>query len=148
MLQAVTSGEAYDHPVLDSPGWWHRLDRLCYPPVPRRIDNVPTSVRRLNRQGHSSRALLISGANGTLGRAFARVCEKRGLAYYLLSRQEMDIADPASVSSALDRYEPWGIVNAAGFVRVDDAEREVDRCMRENTTGPENLALRCAEKGI
>lgn len=148
MLKAIAAGEAYDHPSLDAPGWWHRFDRLCYPAVTRRIEDVATSVRRVNRQGSSSRALLISGATGTLGTAFARLCEKRGLAYYLLSRDEMDIAEPASVAAALNRYEPWGVVNAAGFVRVDEAEHEVERCMRENATGPETLARSCVEKGI
>ncbi len=149
MLQAITAGAEYDHPSLDASGWWHRFDRLSYPPVTRRIEGITTaSVRRVNKQGNSSRALLIAGANGTLGSAFARTCEKRGLAYYLLSRQEMDIADQASVAGALDRYEPWAIVNAAGFVRVDDAEGEIEKCMRENTDGPEILARNCSEKGI
>ena len=45
-----------------------------------------------------------------------------------------------SVKAAVDRFEPWAIINAAGYVRVDDAENEVDRCMRENVSGPANLA--------
>ena len=45
-------------------------------------------------------ALLITGATGTLGKAFARVCEQRGLSYYLLTRQELDIAELESVNAA------------------------------------------------
>jgi dTDP-4-dehydrorhamnose reductase len=48
----------------------------------------------------------------------------------------MDIADPASVEAAIVRYKPWAIVNASGYVRVDDAERDIERCMRENAHGP------------
>jgi dTDP-4-dehydrorhamnose reductase len=53
----------------------------------------------------------------------------------------MDITDPASVEAAIVRYKPWAIVNASGYVRVDDAERELERCMRENAMGPTVLAL-------
>jgi len=75
-------------------------------------------------------------ATGTLGRAFARLCELRGLAYRILSRREMDIASLASVAQALEEFEPWAVINAAGYVRVDDAEAERERCFRDNTLGP------------
>jgi dTDP-4-dehydrorhamnose reductase len=78
----------------------------------------------------------------------ARACEHRGLAYRLLTRREMDIADEASVTAALDRWRPWAVVNAAGYVRVDDAERDAERCWRENVRGPELLATTCAARGL
>jgi dTDP-4-dehydrorhamnose reductase len=53
----------------------------------------------------------------------------------------MDITDPASVEAAILRLKPWAIINACGYVRVDDAEHEPERCMRENTVGPNILAL-------
>jgi dTDP-4-dehydrorhamnose reductase len=87
---------------------------------------------------------LITGAKGTLGRAFARICEVRGLAYRLLTRGEMDIADASSVEDALETYEPWAVINAAGYVRVDEAEREALKCRRENTDGAAILAAACA----
>jgi dTDP-4-dehydrorhamnose reductase len=46
----------------------------------------------------------------------------------------MDIADPASVERALAHYKPWAVINTSGYVRVDDAENDVERCMRENAT--------------
>jgi dTDP-4-dehydrorhamnose reductase len=92
--------------------------------------------------------ILISGGNGTLGRAFARICERRNLACHVLGRHEMDIADPASVEAAIVRYKPWAIINAGGYVRVDDAERELERCMRENTQGPTILALAAIRHGL
>jgi dTDP-4-dehydrorhamnose reductase len=60
----------------------------------------------------------------------------------------MDIADESSVERALARYEPWAIVNAAGYVRVDHAEHDVDRCFRENTLGPKTLAALCARHKV
>jgi dTDP-4-dehydrorhamnose reductase len=96
----------------------------------------------------SGRPLLITGATGTLGSAFARLCEVRGIPYRLLTRREMDIADPASVDVALTQLKPWAIVNTAGYVRVDDAEREPDVCRRENADGPAVLAQSCARYGV
>jgi dTDP-4-dehydrorhamnose reductase len=60
----------------------------------------------------------------------------------------MDIAAASSIEAALDQFEPWGIINAAGYVRVDDAEREPERCLRENRDGPALLAQVCARHGL
>ena len=80
-------------------------------------------------------------------RAFARYCELRGLPYRLLSRADMDIADPASVAAALERWNPWAVINTAGYVRVDDAERD-PRQWRENVVGPVQLATECGRRGV
>jgi dTDP-4-dehydrorhamnose reductase len=47
-----------------------------------------------------------------------------------------------------DQLQPWAVINTAGYVRVDDAETEVDRCMRENSDGPTTLAMESAARGI
>jgi dTDP-4-dehydrorhamnose reductase len=122
-------------PVLDGPGWWQRELRLEYP--------AHGDVQSLPVKG---RPVLITGATGTLGQAFARFCELRGLPYRLLSRSAMDIAEPASVAAALERWKPWAVINTAGFVRVDDAEVD-PRQWRENVAGPVTLARQCALHG-
>jgi dTDP-4-dehydrorhamnose reductase len=94
------------------------------------------------------RPLLITGATGTLGCAFARVCDLRGLDHRLTNRAELDIAETASIEVALERIRPWAVINTAGYVRVADAEREPERCFRENARGAANLALACARLGI
>jgi dTDP-4-dehydrorhamnose reductase len=148
MLRDLAAEGEHEHPVLDSPGWWRRLDRLCYPPVARRTHRVAAKIQGVRMKGERSRALLITGATGTLGKAFARICEERGLSYHLLTRQEMDIADAASVRLALEQYQPWAVINAAGYVRVDDAEREPELCFRENACGPATLAAACASRQV
>ena len=124
-------GETFEHPLLDLPGWWHR-------PGP---DAGPAQLRRLCRRPATARPILITGATGTLGQAFARICAHRGLAHVLTSRAELDIADEASIAAALDRYRPWAVINAAGFVRTWEAEQEVRRMLaRPTPSGPELLA--------
>ncbi|MCA1814904.1 MAG: sugar nucleotide-binding protein [Acidobacteria bacterium] len=150
MARDLAAGREHDHPALDSPGWWRRLDRLIYKPVRVRHGGAPEVVmdRGFDAGERRARAVLIAGATGTLGRAFARVCAARGLSYHLLARAEMDVAERGSVERALARYEPWAVVNAAGYVRVDDAEREAERCMRENADGAGVLAQACAARGV
>ncbi|HEV2802213.1 MAG TPA: family 1 glycosylhydrolase [Pyrinomonadaceae bacterium] len=147
MLRDLAAQGTHEHPALDAPGWWRRLDRLTYRPVRRQPATKATRKGRVEMRRGNARPLLINGATGTLGRAFARLCEQRGLSYRLLTRAEMDIADAASVESVLAEFEPWAVVNAAGYVRVDDAEREPERCMRENAEGAATLAEACARHG-
>jgi dTDP-4-dehydrorhamnose reductase len=89
--------------------------------------------------------LLVTGSTGTLGFAFARLCEVRGLEHLLTTREQMDIAGRGRVIEVLRELHPWAVVNTAGFVRVDDAEAAPDRCRRENTEGAAELAGACAE---
>jgi dTDP-4-dehydrorhamnose reductase len=136
LASELANGQPPGNPVLDGPGWWQRDLRLLYP-CHGDLDALPVT----------GRPVLITGKTGTLGQAFARFCELRGLPYHLVARQEMDIADEASVAAALERWKPWAVINTAGFVRVDDAERD-PRCWRENVTGPAVLAGQCASRGI
>lgn len=147
MLRDLAATGEHEHPALDSPGWWRRLERLQYPPVRRQPTIKVTTERGLDMRRGNARPLIINGATGTLGRAFARLCERRGLSYRLLTRAEMDIADPQSVEHALAEFEPWAVVNAAGYVRVDEAEREAEKCFRENADGAATLAAACARRG-
>ena len=128
--------EPFDHPVLDAPGWWRRPPRL-YP--------WNGHCKPLDWGG---RKLLISGATGTLGKAFARICEGRALPFCLTERSELDICDPAGIEAAIARFEPWAVINAAGFVRVGDAARERAACFAWNADGAENLARACDRAGI
>lgn len=149
MLGALAAGSTVAEPVVFAePGWWRRRIRIL-----RSAQNEDTAPHSRNdlKPNHGAaeagRVLLITGATGTLGQAFARICYRRGLAFRLLSRVEMDIADAASVRTALQTHRPWGVVNAAGFVRVDDAEQERYLCLRENAAGPAVLAAACREHG-
>jgi dTDP-4-dehydrorhamnose reductase len=145
LATGAVDGCALNHPVLDVPGWWRREDRL--------FPWHATSMKRTrpvqgNLRHNAPRPLLITGANGTLGRAFKRICALRGLACHVLSRDAFDIADPISVRAGLARYRPWAVINTAGFVRVDDAEDAQALCRRENAHGPAVLAATCAEAGV
>ncbi|HKC65619.1 MAG TPA: dTDP-4-dehydrorhamnose reductase [Pyrinomonadaceae bacterium] len=148
MLHDLARGREHNHPVLAAPGWWRRLSRLHYPPVAHRTHPVVMNLQGVNMKGETTRPILIAGATGTLGQALSRICEVRGLSFTLLTRREMDIADASSVEKALAENDPWAVINAAGYVRVDDAEREREKCLRENIAGPKTLAFICAKRGV
>jgi dTDP-4-dehydrorhamnose reductase len=133
---AYAGRKSFDHPVLDLPGWWRRPERL-YP-----------WHGRCKSLGDEGRRLLITGATGTLGGAFGRIAEHRGLPFCLTSRAELDICDAGSIAAAIREYRPWAVINTAGFVRVPDAEREQEACFRANTEGAALLARACADAGI
>lgn len=109
---------------------------------------MKTTLSTTEMPPFSAPPLLITGRTGTLGQAFQRVCHIRGLDAVCLDRAALDIADIASINQALDSYQPWAVVNTAGYVRVDDAETDEARCYRENTAGPALLADACAARGI
>jgi dTDP-4-dehydrorhamnose reductase len=141
------TGEA-DHPVLDGAGWWHRDIRLAWDPTPPCPSTLPRRMLQHFVPPAEPRPLLITGAGGSLANAVARVCNLRGLPYQALSRAELDLADPASIAAAIERWRPWAVVNAAGCSRVDRAEAEPERCRRENILGPRMLAEACRAAGL
>ena len=148
LMRELATGRPASSPVLQGQGWWRRAGRFLARPVA-----TPGAVADLSgfrQNGHSSflQPILITGATGTLGSAFARLCERRNLAYRIVTRAEMDMADPASVESAIVRYRPWAVINAAGYVKVDQAEMDAERCFRENTLAPTILALACIRHSL
>lgn len=144
MARALATEGHFEHPVLDTPGWWQREERATH--------NRSGHARRFHGTAdfrkHATAPLLITGATGTLGKAFAHACELRAISYRLLSRREMDIADETAVSRVFDELKPWAIINTAGFVRVRDAEKEPHRCRRENTRGPTVLATEAEQRNL
>jgi len=92
--------------------------------------------------------LLICGATGTLGQAFARACAARGIRHLLADRALLDLERAGDLGAILDRLRPWGVVNAAGWVRVDEAEDQEAACHRINAAGAIALARACSARGI
>jgi dTDP-4-dehydrorhamnose reductase len=125
-----------------SPGWWRRQIRLHHEPYPHPAPahDDPGLL--------PARPILITGATGTLGKALAAGCELRGLHAVLTNRQELAIEDPASVARALEDHRPWAVINAAGWVRVDEAEQTEGECRAANFHGAAGIAEACRERGI
>ena len=131
MVNAIATRGEYRHPLLEIKGWWNKN---------RDMNQIMTSKNE-NR-------LLIIGKNGTLGNAFIRICDHRAIPYIALSRKDLDISNEREVRAIIDEYRPWGVINTAGYVKVDDAETNYNECFSVNTIAPGILANTCNIRGI
>ncbi len=140
---AQTGGGSLPQAVIAGRGWWQRDEvRLEHRPYSWSRERPPSRVVP------AGRPILVAGATGTLGQALAGGCRLRGLAHVLTDRATLALDDPRSIERALERHKPWAVINAAGWVRVDDAEGEEVACMAANATGAAALAAACAARGI
>jgi dTDP-4-dehydrorhamnose reductase len=142
LVSSLAHGENYYHPVLDECGWWKRDSRVQYFPG-KKLQPSSSIMKKQNTQ-----PLLIIGKTGTLGKAFSKVCDARGIHHLLLGRDDVDILDPIKLKASIRQYNPWAVVNAAGYVRVDDAEDDPDNCFSVNTVAPQNMSTICERLGI
>jgi dTDP-4-dehydrorhamnose reductase len=153
MVRSLAAHGTYDHPALHASAWWRSRRRLAYPSVAIRPLGAQSSVLdfetfRLAARSKNAPPVLIVGAGGTLGRAFKRACDARGLACVAVDRRSLDITNQSAIADTIETTRPWCVVNCAGFVRVDDAERERRACHAGNVLGAARLAEACAAYGI
>lgn len=92
--------------------------------------------------------LLITGANGQLAKALQQ--NKLAQAWQITAcpRAEMDITEPASIDTALTKFNPSIIINTAAYTAVDKAEQETEICLRTNYSGTKYLAMACHKQKI
>jgi dTDP-4-dehydrorhamnose reductase len=93
----------------------------------------------MNAQLNLPLKVLVTGANGQLGRALSASVPK-GVELLAVTRAELDIADPAAVQHLVSEFQPDLIINAAAYTLVDKAERDVVAAEQANIAGPRNLA--------
>jgi dTDP-4-dehydrorhamnose reductase len=146
-VHALANERLILHPAVPEHGWWRRSSRLIYPPVSDAGELGDEEVK-LDSQPAAVSPILITGAAGTLGKAFTEACRLRGLPYITCNRRELDITDNVSIERSLGRHQPWVVINTAGYVRVDDAESDQGACHLINTLGAVNLASACAARGV
>ena len=144
LIKSLAHTGSYDHPVLEEKGWWKNENRFLY----CLKTPVPDTQKKIENKNKSSKPVLIIGKNGTLGNAFARICESRRINYIGLGRMEMDICNLSEIERIVKECAPWAIINAAGFVRVDEAETQLKKCFLDNAEGPANLAVICKKYNI
>lgn len=91
--------------------------------------------------------ILLTGANGQLGRCFQ---DRLPAEWEVLATDtaELDITDLQQVETTIAHYKPDAIVNAAAYTAVDKAESEPELAEKINVTGPENLAIVAHKQGI
>ena len=86
--------------------------------------------------------ILITGANGQLGREMRNVLETEYPGNTIYSDiDELDLTNAKSVNLYLQKNEFTHVVNCAAYTAVDQAEDEKYQCALLNVDAVKNLAL-------
>src|SRR5262245_6443539 len=95
--------------------------------------------------------ILLLGASGYIGQAFARELERRELPFAPLSRAQVDYACFDTLHTFLKAQKPEFVINAAGYAgkpNVDVCERLRADTLVGNTLLPQTIAHACAALDI
>lgn len=84
--------------------------------------------------------ILITGANGLVGRALIKECSSHGDEVLAYDHNALDIGDTGAVQRVIGEQRPDAVINCAAWTDVDGCESDPGRAERVNALGPENLA--------
>lgn len=87
--------------------------------------------------------LLITGANGQLGRAAQRVAGARSLRVVGHDLDTLDIRDPEAVEGLVAAIHPRTVINCAAYTAVDACETDEPTALEVNGTAVGHLARAC-----
>ena len=89
--------------------------------------------------------ILVTGANGQLGREVAR--QGTGHELILTYYEKLDITDSAAVASFMREIKADAVIHCAAYTNVDGAENDADGAFRVNVVGAQNIAAGCLATG-
>lgn len=95
--------------------------------------------------------ILLLGATGYIGEAFARHLTERGHAFKSLSRKELDYSRFENLLRCLRELKPEFLINVAGFTgkpNVDACETAQADTLAGNTLLPQTISHACVAAGI
>ncbi|KXV72519.1 dTDP-4-dehydrorhamnose reductase [Acetobacter cerevisiae] len=99
----------------------------------------------MSRLAQNGGPILVTGGKGQLATSLVNLGGPR---IRCVGRPGFDFDKPETLAATLDAIKPVAVVNAAAWTAVDLAESEPEGAARANTTGPEELARLCAQRGI
>lgn len=89
--------------------------------------------------------VVITGADGQLGRSFQDALKLKGIAFLALPRKTMDVTNLAQVRSVLGSSGASLIINSAAYTNVEQAEINPEIAFAINQIGSRNVAIVCRE---
>jgi dTDP-4-dehydrorhamnose reductase len=95
--------------------------------------------------------IVLLGASGYVGQAFALALEKRRLPFVALTRAQLDYTRFDRLLPFLRERKPTFLVNAAGYTgkpNVDACELHKADCLLGNAVLPGTIAQACADAGV
>lgn len=92
--------------------------------------------------------ILITGAQGQVGKELTQAANKKGFDVIAAGRTELDITRAQNVESYISQHQPDIVINAAAFTAVDKAENKQDLAFAINRDGAINIAAACKKQNI
>jgi dTDP-4-dehydrorhamnose reductase len=97
----------------------------------------------------NKKTILITGANGQLGREMQVVAEKYPEYHFIaVTREQLPIDNQAAVERFFNEHQIDVCVNCAAYTAVDKAESEIENSNNINGYAVGNLATICEQKAI
>ncbi len=92
--------------------------------------------------------LIVTGANGQLGRAINKVYDSSS-EYECINTDinDLDITDVDAVLKYVDAVKPYAVINCAAYTNVNGCETDADNAYRINAIGPRNLSIAATRAG-
>lgn len=96
-----------------------------------------------------SKKILVTGANGQLGRA---ICELYSndpkIEIIQTDVGELDITNINSTVKMVEEVMPYAIINCAAYTNVNACETDLDNAYKINAIGPRNLSIAAKKYGV
>ena len=92
--------------------------------------------------------VVITGADGQLGKAFQKELERRGIPFFGTDLATCNITKKDQVDALLDAQKPSVLINCAAYNLVDSAETDRALAFEINADAVNVLAQACHGRGI
>ncbi|MFE4036081.1 dTDP-4-dehydrorhamnose reductase [Priestia sp. YIM B13489] len=92
--------------------------------------------------------ILITGANGQLGKCLSQTLREEGHVVLTYSKEQLDITNRNQIREIIQKLKPELIINSAAFTKVDLCEKEIEKAYVINGIGPYYLAAESKEENI
>ena len=83
---------------------------------------------------------LLLGPSGQIGSNLKKKIKLISRKVKILSKKELNLENLNSIRKVLDKIQPNLIINAAGYTKVDEAEKEKNKCFKINTLSTNEIA--------
>ncbi|MGL5078687.1 MAG: dTDP-4-dehydrorhamnose reductase [Waterburya sp.] len=90
--------------------------------------------------------ILLTGITGQVGQELQQTLTSLG-EVISVSRQDLDLSQPAQITAKIAEIKPNVIVNAAAYTAVDKSETETELAMAINATAPKAIAQAAQDIG-
>lgn len=92
--------------------------------------------------------VLILGAGGLTGRYLVKEAGRRGMEVVAFPHAQLDITQPDSARTVLEKMKPDWVVNAAALTRLEDCEVNPLQSRDVNVRAPAEWAKECGKSGV